>query len=410
LKPNRTLILAQVLAAAVALASVTWLVAGGIRSLAPPATEIPLAIALGAALLVLGFFNVWLPRGDAVDTTAAVVFAVGAILHPILGSLVVVLARCAISIFKSRGQTVWSFLEYSGRRVLLVSATFAVFGPGLLDRLQSGGIMSLALRVALTASAFMVLDTLLQQAHASARSRAPFLPMLVGTVRLQGWMIAAETSVAVLTVLLFQAIPNNWGLVVTVGLLLVMRQSFALLLEVRASYTSTVEVLARSIEAYDPDRRGHAERVARMVGEAGRTLGLQGKRLENLTYAALFHDVGLLGSDDPEDASTLRSSEVLSNVGFLAGAVPILNILDGVVSDDSSLDEDDLVGAYMVAHCSALDSEINVSGREGYDLANAVGARLYAATRRDVDRALSRVDLAARDGSLTLSNLVEVLP
>jgi hypothetical protein len=407
LKLDRVLVLIQAAAAAAALLAVTILVAGGVRPLDSVASDIPLALSLGASLVVLGFFNVWLPRGDAVDTTAALVFAVGAMVHPVLGALVVALARCTISIFKPRGQTVWSFTEYVGRRVLLSCAVFAVFGPGFLRSLESGGIGFLSLRVAAAAGVFMMLDTLLQQVHMSARARAPFLAMLIGTLELQGWMIAAETSVGVLSVLLFSPI-QYWGFVVAVGLLLVMRQSFALLLEVRASYTSTVEVLARSMEAYDPDRRGHAERVARMVAEAGRMSGLQGKRLENLTYAALFHDVGRLGADDPDETSALRSSEVLSNVGFLTGAVPVLKVLDNA-DDESSLDEDDLVGAYLIAYCSALDSELHVTGHEGYELANAVGARLYAATRREVDRALRRLERSVRDGSLTLGDLVDVV-
>jgi hypothetical protein len=366
-------------------------------------------VSLGAALIVLGFFNVWLPRGDAVDTTAAVVFAVGAMLNPVLGSLIVVLARCTISIFKPRGQTLWSFIEYVGRRVLLVAATFAFFGPAFVHTLESGGLGTGSLRVVPAAIVFMILDTVLQQVHTSARTRAHFFAMLLGTLELQGWMIAAETSVAVLTVLLFQAV-QYWGLVVSVGLLLVMRQSFALLLEVRASYTSTVEVLARSIEAYDPDRRGHAERVARMVGEAGRMLGIQGKQLENLTYAALFHDVGRLGADDADEAAALKSTDVLSNVSFLTGAVPVLSVLDNAAEDGASLDEDDLIGAYMIAYFSALDSELHVAGHEGYETADSVGARLYVATRRGVDRSLRRVERSVRDGSLVLGDLVDVVP
>jgi hypothetical protein len=406
MKADRVLVVLQAAVAAVALALVTWLVAGGVRPLGETSAQLPIAASLAVALLVLGFFNVWLPRGDAVETSAAVAFAVGTMLHPVLGSLVVVLARGAIAVFKPRGQTAWSFLEYVGRRVLLVSATYAVFGPAFLSGLEHGGLETQYFRIAVVALAFMILDTLLQQVHSAVDHESPFIPMLIGAVRLQGWMLAAETSVAVLTVFLFPPI-NYWGLVVTVGLLLVMRQSFALLLEVRASYTSTVEVLARSIEAYDPNRRGHAERVARLVGEAGRSMGLQGKRLENLTYAALFHDVGLLGADDPDENSRLQSAEVLSNVGFLAGAVPILAILDSGAEGEASLDENDLVAAYMIAFFSALDSELHVAGHEGYERANLVGARLYAATRRAVDRALRRVERAVRDGALNLSNLAE---
>lgn len=408
MKPDRALIVAQAFAAAVALSLATWLVAGGLHPFAAPSMEIPTAVSLGLALVVLGFFNVWLPRGDAVDTTAAVAFAVGAMLHPVLGCLVVALARCTISIFKPQGQTLWSYLEYVGRRALLVSATFAVFGPGFLTNIESSGLLSQLPRIALASVGFMIVDMLMQQVHASARYHAPFVPMLIGAVSLQGWMLAAEMSVAVLAVLLYPTI-GYWGLIVTVGLLLVMRQSFALLLEVRASYTSTVEVLARSIEAYDPARRGHAERVARMADDAARMLGMQGKRLEDLTYAALCHDVGLLGADEPGEASSLKSSEVLSNVGFMAGTVPVLKVLDETADQDASLDENDLVGAYLIAHMSAFDSELNMGGHESYDLANSIGARLYSNTRSGVDRVIRRVERRAREGIL-FSAATEEIP
>ena len=57
-------------------------------------------------------------------------------------------------------------------------------------------------------------------------------------------------------------------------------------------------------------------------------------------------------------------------------------------SRDSSLDEQDLVGAYLVAYFSALDSELNMETPEGYDLPASIGVRLYANTRRTVDAAI----------------------
>lgn len=100
---------------------------------------------------------------------------------------------------------------------------------------------------------------------------------------------------------------------------------------------------------------------------------------------------------------------MLSNVGFLAGAVPILDILDCGAEAAASLDEDDLVSAYMIAYFSALDSELHVAGHEGYERANSVGARLYTTTRRGADRAMRRVEREVRDGSLTLGALADVV-
>lgn len=407
MKADRLLVIIQSLLAIVAVGLVTVFIAGGM-----PADTLDAslrALGLGAALLVLGFFNLWLPRGDAVDTTVPIAFAAGVVLHPLMAAGVVLLARCATIALRPKGHTVWTAAEQVGRRIILMCATFAVLGGPAIDALRSGRLdLRLSLVVSAAAVVFVAIDALGEQVHASVRFRAPLLALIAGAVRLQGWMLAAEMSTAVLAVVLFQALPY-WGLLVTVGLLLVMRQSFALLLEVRASYTSTVEVLARSLEAYDPDRRGHAERVARMCGEAGRTIGFQGKRLESLTYAALFHDVAYLGSDDPTEAPEHAAAEVLAGVGFLSGALPILRILDTAGEDDASLDEDDLIGAYLVARFSALDGEISGGVSESVEVANAVGSRLYASTRGAVERAITRVERDARNGALPMNALADVI-
>ncbi len=350
------------------------------------------ALAFALATAVLGLSGVWLPRGDSVDTTAATAFAAAVLMNPVIAAGVLVSSRLVVALLRSRSRSPWTVLENASRRVLLVAVTFGLLGPGTLNTLRAASSWPEYARVGAAAAAFIAVDLLLEQAHASLRFRAPFVPLLLGNTRLQRWVVAAELSVAVLTVLLFPQM-GFWGLLVTVGLLLVMQQSFALLLDVRASYTSTVEVLARAIEAYDPDRRGHAERVAAMVGEAGRLLGFQSRRLESLTYAALFHDVGFLGSDQLDEIAPYRSSEVIASVSFLAPSVPVLAILDsGAVSEDS-LDEHDLVGAYLVAHFSAFDSETAMKRHESRDVADAIGARLYATTRRRADRAVRRVEL-----------------
>ncbi len=336
------------------------------------------------------------------DTTAAIAFAAGAVLHPVVSVLVVSAARVATSLARPRGMGLWPVLENVSRRALLVSLTYSVVRPGL-----TAPLAEYYFRLSVAVVCFFAADLLLEQVHSSIRLHSPYLRGLLGTLRIQGWIVAAQVSVGALTVLLLRDL-GFWSLVISSGLLLVMRQSFALLLEVRASYTSTVEMLARSIEAYDPTRRGHAERVSRMVGDTGRTLGMPSRRLESLVYAALFHDVGRLGADDLDELPAYRSSEVVGNVGFLSGAVPVLQILDTAGEAEASLDEQDLVGAYLVAYFSALDSELNMRIQEGYELAASIGIRLYANTRRTVDRAIRRVERDARSGGAAVSDVEAV--
>jgi len=392
---SRLLVFLQAVLAAVVLAVVVAYVPGTPAVPAEFDSNSGLAVALAIAALVLGLFSVWLPRGDFVDTTAAIAFAAAAALQPVASVAVVAIARVGASFARPRGIGFWPVLENVGRRALLMSLVYSIVGPGFVNRLTPSPGVADTVRLILAVLCFFAVDLLLEQVHSSVRLHAPYFRGLLGTLRMQGWTVAAQMSVGALTVLLLPGL-GPWGLVISTGLLLVMRQSFALLLEVRASYTSTVEMLARSIEAYDPSRRGHAERVSRMVGDTARTLGMPSRRLESLVYAALFHDVGRLGADDSEELPAYRSSEVLANVGFMAGAVPVLRILDEAATADASLDEQDLVGAYLIAYFSALDSELNMEVPEGYDLAASIGVRLYANTRRTADRAIRRVERSAR--------------
>lgn len=351
-----------------------------------------LAFAIAATLIAL--FDVWLPRGDATDMSGALVFAASLLLGPIPGAIVVVFSRLATAIAYRRSRGVFALIDDIGRRlatVVWVSLVFAVLGGTSAALGAPAG--DTYLRVLLAAVFFFGLDTALLQISASLRLSSSFLALLVGNVRLLGWVDVAQVSVAVLSSLIYGAM-GGWGLLIVSVLLLVMRQSFALLIDVKRAYRSTVEVLARALEAHDPERRGHAERVAEITTEAGRVLGMHGQRLEDLMHAALFHDVGRLG-DEGAASGGHGSAAVLRDVNLMKGALPILTVLDERGAIGESLPEATLVSAYIIARSSEFDDEQH--GIQHDDISKLVGSRLYASTRHDVDRALRRLEAKARD-------------
>jgi diguanylate cyclase (GGDEF)-like protein len=63
----------------------------------------------------------------------------------------------------------------------------------------------------------------------------------------------------------------------------------------RSSYLAVVSMLADAIEAKDPFTHAHAGEVAGYVEAVARKLDLDGRRREQLLFAALLHDVGKLG-------------------------------------------------------------------------------------------------------------------
>jgi hypothetical protein len=373
--------------------ALTWRVAGQSEWAYDAASYLLLGLAL------VGAFDVWLPRGDYSEMGGALVFAAGMLLNPLLGAMIILAARVIVWATRRFRENPWRVIEDMTRRVMLMSwsALFFVLLGGSMPVVTAKGAPFFG-RALLAALFYLAMDMAITQLSASIRLGTPYLPLLLGNVRLQGLVGVAQVSAAVLAVLTYGTM-GALGLVIVVGLLLVMRQSFSLLVEVRQAYRSTVEALARAIEAQDPRRRGHAERVAALATEAGRLLGQHGKELEALTYAALFHDVGRLDSEDA--ASAKGGSEVLASVGFLAHSVPILRIIDVRGEVESSQSEQDLVAAYIIARMSAYDeSDQGLSDGNGVDVGGAIGARLYSDTRRTVDRSIGRVERRAERGRL----------
>lgn len=365
-------------------------------------------VVFGLAYIVLGAFGVWLPRGDPADTTGAVALAAGLILwSPLLAAAVIVVSRSVLAAIRPRRGAFFRMVDDTGRHLLALGIV-----EGLYFLLLSGRAPVDQAKYLVVAAAviFFAVDFLLVQSRASIRLGSSLAGLVVGNLRLQGWMTAAEVCAAVLCVLIYGSL-TLLGVVIVVCLLLVMRQAFALFMEVRLAYRSTVEVLARAMGAEDPDRRGHGERVAILAASTGRVLGMHGVDLENLHYAALFHDVGTMSrgvAGDP--ASAASSAHVLANVGFLSKAVPILRALEAQAASVDSESQGTLVSAYIVARMSDFDDQIAGSSVSGPRPSAESGARLYAETRARVDRAILRVQELVRVGALSLDSSGENLP
>jgi HD-GYP domain-containing protein (c-di-GMP phosphodiesterase class II) len=65
--------------------------------------------------------------------------------------------------------------------------------------------------------------------------------------------------------------------------------------ELKSSYLNTMRALVRAIEAKDKYTGGHSERVASMVVQVARTLGLPESEIEYFHFGSILHDVGKIG-------------------------------------------------------------------------------------------------------------------
>lgn len=392
MKRGHALILTQGLAAAAILGTVSWAYPGAWPTVAGLSRDISLLLVLAAALVVLAVADRGFPEGSSVRTTVAIAFCAAVLFQPAVATAVLLAGQLAGTRHGAARGSGWAVAEATGRYAVLVSLGWSALAGGLPDRLLAAPASPAAiLLLCVSAAAFAFADSALFQVHVAVQTDVPYLPLLAGGLRRQGWLLLADASVAAISLLLYPTL-RTWGFLITVPVLLVMRQSFMILLDVQSSYRSTIEALARAIAAYDLERRGHAESVAAMAAEAGGMLGMSGRRLQDLTHAALLHDAGLLGTDGLDgDPVRRRSASVAEGVGFLAGVVPILRALDLEWEPAETPKKGDLLAAYVIACCSEIDSESRMGEIELAGVAETLGKHLPAGRRQSADAVLRSV-------------------
>jgi putative two-component system response regulator len=107
----------------------------------------------------------------------------------------------------------------------------------------------------------------------------------------------------------------------------------------REAYESSLTMLANAIEARDRYTRGHVERVTAYAVLLAKQLGWQGKRLEELRFGAILHDIGkihvretVLRKKGPLDASEWEEikqhpkigAAMVKDIPYLMPAIPAI--------------------------------------------------------------------------------------
>lgn len=297
-------------------------------------------------IFVLGYFDIWLPRGDAFGVSGAL--SVGALLILeqtglavtviVLGTIGALLAR------PSDSRLSYVVIAAAAELAGIVTATSVIF-------LSSPPLGAITVG-ALAAIAYLLVELVVRQALAASRPRRGFGQLVMGNLRTQWPLLASQTSSVLLLVVIYDSM-GDWSLVLVTVLLLLIRQSYALLWGIRETYRATVEVLVEAAEGSNSRLRGHAERTAYIAREIAHGCGFGSRDVERISYAALLHDVDALGSGTGEGRQR-RSSELLEGVGLFRDVVTILEIQDGSVGQHVPR-ERDLLAAYVVALASDLD-------------------------------------------------------
>jgi hypothetical protein len=206
-------------------------------------------------------------------------------------------------------------------------------------------------------AAYLVVELAAAQAVTALWTGRPLARLLRGNITSQAPLIAAQWSASVLLLLTYGGMAM-WSLIPALALLLLMRQSYALFLDIRETYRMTVEVLVEAAESQDERRVGHADRTAAVARSIAMRIGLPAAEVERISFAALLHDLGELADESTSDSSPKTSSAaVVSEVEFFSRVEPILSVCDGAGADANH--QDDLLAALIVALSSDIDAERN---------------------------------------------------
>jgi hypothetical protein len=176
---------------------------------------------------------------------------------------------------------------------------------------------------------------------------------------MQAPLLVAEWSASVLLLIAFEGM-GAWSLIPVVALLLLMRQSYSLLLDIRETYRTTVEVLVEAAEGEDPRLVGHAERTAEIARRIAMRLGMAVSQVELVSYAALLHDVDAIAGDGREPRSAGgHSSALFEGVEFFADVLPVLRVCDGPSATDPERSGPELIAGMIVALASDADAAVH---------------------------------------------------
>lgn len=306
------------------------------------------AVFFGACLL-LDALDISLPRGDSVSVAGALL-ACALVLQGMGFAMIVGIASLAIStLLRAPGKRHNISLQAVARVLSLVAGQLVILSLVRVDALNSRWLVLLVVP-----SVVLGIEFVLLQYRQASRTGRPVSRSLIGGFSRQAAVLAAEVSAAALAILTFDDL-GLWSLLPVTALLLLIRQSYALLLEIRETFMTTIGVLVEAAESQSADSRGHAERTAEIARRIGSGCGLSSRDLEKVSYAAMIH--GLDRMDDEKRSTTTHggSAEFVTGIDFFAPVMPVVAVVDATAEPGATTDRDALCG-FVVALASDADA------------------------------------------------------
>jgi hypothetical protein len=332
-------------------------------------------------LVVMAFvslLDVFLPHGDSVDVDTPLVVASLFLFGPAATTVMILVSRLVAHIVRNGGRELATLLHGLLKRLAALVAA-----AGALDLLRSsmvGQQLDPYIELLFIGAAYIIVQLVVGQLDMVVRRGDSLFRTLRGSIAIQSPVLAASASIGVLTVIVHEGM-GVWGLVVTLFLVVTMRQSFALFLDVRKAYQATIETLIGAMEIQSPEEKGLGEKVARLARIAGAELGWFGRRIEHMGYAALLVHYGLSFKRFDSESGELLSTP-LADVEFLRPVEPIVSLVKG--------DLDELPGDAVMAAAYLVSRAFGYV--HGYDLqaSERIASQLDDAALAKANKAFER--------------------
>lgn len=348
------------------------------------------------ATVLLGTLDISLPRGDAVGVSGVLDVLALILFGPMFALLTCVLGVTGASLVRRTIDRPGRVsLALASRLCGLASAYAVLWSTSLLSQRLT------ALRWIfdfLAIAACVLTELVVVQVIASARTGRSFVRLVRGNMSHQSPLMLAQISSGLLA-LIGYSVMREWSLVVVVALLLLIRQSYALLLDIRETYRMTVEVLVDVAERSSPDLHGHADRTSKIAREISIACGLSPNEVERISYAALLHDVNVLATGRQSGTRSTSSTDVLAGIPFFHDVISILELCDGS-GEGPSGQLSDLLASFIVCLSSDIDAGAHPKLLSAHD-----GRRVERISSEVPPNLRARASVAARALGYTLNGL-----
>jgi len=251
------------------------------------------------------------PRGGSVTPSGVLSYLAIYLYSPPTAVLVVGAGR-TIAYALSRGWVPWRALFNGSQIALSVAAgsyVFAVFGGVPAEIELTSGWLALAV----APFAHQIANNFFVAYSVSRVRGTPFLSTWFGNTRDLFWPNLLGIPTAIFLAILYTEV-HYAVVLVYLALFPLQRLAIGLYIKRRQLYAQIVGGLVVATDVNFPLGRGHAKRVAELAVAIAREMRLSEAAVESVQFAALMHDVGMIGKDElldrpvltPEDTEGLR--------------------------------------------------------------------------------------------------------